>query len=107
MIVRIIIPALILFSLSLNTTTVTSSINDNTTSEPSILALTPHDPIEITSDSDFEAFPGLGTETDPYIIENYYITTNSGSGIIIRDTTKYFIVRNCHIDAENDGIFMK
>ena len=52
----IIVSTLILFSMNMSTTTVTSSINDTTTSEPSILALTPHEPIEITSDSDFEVF---------------------------------------------------
>ncbi len=106
MIVRMIIIALVLFSLSLNTTTVTSSINYNTTSEPSNLALTTHAPIEITSDSDFEVFLGTGTEEDPYLIEGYNITTTDDSGIYISGTTKYFIVCSCYIDAEDRGIYI-
>ncbi|GAG81070.1 unnamed protein product, partial [marine sediment metagenome] len=73
---------------------------------PTSLELTPHDPIEITSDSDFEVFPGTGTEIDPYLIEGYYITTTSESGISISSTTKYFTVRNCYVDADLYGIYV-
>lgn len=108
MIVRMIITALILCALSLNTTTVTSSIYDNTTSEPSILALVPHVPIDIRYDSDFEVFPGSGTEGDPYIIEGYIITATSFFGISIYGTTKYFIIRNCYIiEASYTGISIR
>ncbi|GAI12702.1 unnamed protein product, partial [marine sediment metagenome] len=102
----VLLTALFLFSLSLTTTTVKSSINDNTTSEPSFLALTPHDPIYITSDSGLEVFPGLGTEIDPYVIEGYKITTWTDYGIYIRDTNKYFTVRNCYVDAGEYGIYI-
>ncbi len=73
---------------------------------PSYSSLTPHAPISITSDSDFEVFPGSGTEVDPYIIEGYNITTTSDEGIYISGTTKYFIVRNCYVDAEDYGIYI-
>ncbi len=69
-------------------------------------SLTPHDPISITSDSDFEVFPGSGTVEDPYVIEGYNITTISDEGIYISGTTKYFIVRNCYVDAESIGIYI-
>lgn len=70
--------------------------------------LTPHDPIKILEDADFYEdydFPGMGSESDPYIIENYSIDltdieSNYGFpvyGIEIRDTTKHFVIRNCHI----------
>ena len=69
-------------------------------------SLTPHSPISISSDSDFISygFPGLGTEEQPYIIENYNITTSESSGISITSTTKYFVIRNCQIDATSVGI---
>ncbi|MHA1205670.1 MAG: NosD domain-containing protein [Candidatus Heimdallarchaeaceae archaeon] len=71
-----------------------------------ILSLSEHETIEISSDSDFSAFPGSGTEADPYIIEGYNITTDADYGIYIHDTTKYFIVRNCYIDAKNTGVYI-
>ncbi len=71
---------------------------------PTSLDLTPHDSISIASDSDFEVFPGTGTAEDPYIIEGYNITTTSFYGISITDTTRYFIIRNCYVDARSSGI---
>jgi parallel beta-helix repeat protein len=38
---------------------------------------------------------GTGTESDPYIIENWMISASSANGIEIRNTTDYFVVRNC------------
>ncbi len=84
---------------------VQSAVEEND-SRPTSLELTPHDPIEITSDSDFEVFPGSGTQGDPYVIEGYDITTTDNRGIYIDDTTKYFIVRNCYVDAEEYGIYI-
>ncbi len=88
-----------------------SNINVQITAEendyrPNSLELTPHDPIEITSDSDFEVFPGTGTEIDPYVIEGYNITTTDDNGIYITYTTKYFTVRNCYVEASNNGIYI-
>ncbi len=73
----------------------------------SLSSLIPHDPIFITSDSDFEVFPGAGTVEDPYVIEEYSITTTSDEGIYIIDTTKYFTVRNCYVDAISHGIYIR
>ncbi|MHA1399799.1 MAG: NosD domain-containing protein, partial [Candidatus Heimdallarchaeaceae archaeon] len=70
------------------------------------LTLTAHDPIIIASDSDFSIFPGTGTPEDPYIIEGFNITTTSDYGIYIHDTTKYFIIRNCYVDADSTGIYI-
>ena len=71
-------------------------------------SLTPHDPIEIHNDGELVdyGFPGLGTAGDPYIIENYLIETSDDSGIYIAGTGKYFVIRNCYIDAENYGILI-
>ncbi|MHA1401270.1 MAG: right-handed parallel beta-helix repeat-containing protein [Candidatus Heimdallarchaeaceae archaeon] len=70
------------------------------------LTLTAHDPIEIASDAEFSIFPGAGTPDDPYIIEGFNIATTSNYGIYIYDTTKYFIVRNCFVDASYIGIYI-
>ena len=86
-------------SVRVNATTVSYSLH-------SYSSLTPHDPISITSDSGFEVFPGAGSEEDPYVIEGYSITTTALTGIYITGTTKYFVIRNCYVDAEYYGIFI-
>ncbi len=69
--------------------------------------LVPSDRIEIHSDEVFETlgFSGSGTETDPYIIENLEISAGTYySNIDIANTTKYFIIRNCHLKGGYHGI---
>jgi len=68
-----------------------------------------HPSIEILSDNHFSnySFSGVGTELDPYIIENYNITTSNNSGILIHNTSKYFKIQNCIIDAGSTGISIK
>ena len=62
------------------------------------------DPIEITQDSEFTSDNGVvngtGTEENPFIIEGWEITFSEGTGILIADTSKYFIISNCWIGAE-------
>lgn len=81
-----------------------------------MLDLTSHDPIIIYQDTDFNetyGFPGEGTDSDPYIIENYNISSNDvdggygsgGYGIDIRLTTKHFVIRNCYIEATRYAIY--
>ncbi len=87
-----------------------SNINVQITAEennyrPTSLELTPHDPILITSDSDFGIFPGSGTAEDPYRIEGYNIVETNDIGITIIDTTKYFSISNCYIDTGKHGIY--
>lgn len=65
-------------------------------------AYTPHDPIKIDGDADFDSAHGVvmgnGTKDDPYIIESWEIDAQGGiSGIYIANTTKYFVVKNCKI----------
>lgn len=69
--------------------------------------LTNHDPIEVTSDEDFLAFPGSGTYEDPYLIENYNITSSTSFGIYITSTTKQFLIRNCYIDVSHTSILIE
>lgn len=64
----------------------------------------PHVNIYITTDSEFEEFPGSGTPDDPYIIEGYEILTLNEYGIYISGTTKHFVIRNCFISADRIGI---
>ncbi|MHA1828304.1 MAG: right-handed parallel beta-helix repeat-containing protein [Candidatus Heimdallarchaeaceae archaeon] len=75
---------------------------------PIMESLTPHGYILITSDSQFGPsgynFPGLGTQGDPYRIENLNITISGETGILIRYTSVYFIIQNCYIDARSSGI---
>lgn len=67
-----------------------------------------HAPIIIDGNSALDVFPnktGSGIVGDPYVIENLEININGlGSGIVIKNTDKYLIVRNCTI--ENSGILV-
>ncbi|MHA1198855.1 MAG: NosD domain-containing protein [Candidatus Heimdallarchaeaceae archaeon] len=68
--------------------------------------LTSHEPILISNNGNFSDYslPGSGTELDPYRIENYNITTINNYGISVLDTTDYFIIQNCYIDARTTGV---
>ena len=68
-------------------------------------SLTSHDPIYIDSNADFSdgdddgvSNPrAAGSESNPYIIENWNINASSLHGIYIENTDVYFIIRNCVI----------
>ncbi|MFX1319955.1 MAG: NosD domain-containing protein [Promethearchaeota archaeon] len=69
----------------------------------------PHAPIVINGDSDFitQGWPGSGTISDPYRIENWLIDLHSTPGycIAIYNTLAYFVVNNCiTTGATNWGI---
>jgi len=62
-----------------------------------------HTPIFIDGDSGFTALnlstgisSGIGTSSDPYIIEGWEINSWTSDGIHIENTQAHFIVRNCH-----------
>ncbi len=107
-IVGLIITILFVFSLNISTLRTTSSINDRSDLEHIFLTLTPHNPIIIDYDFQFTSYSssGSGTKSDPYIIENYNITTSDSDivGIHIADTTRYFVIRNCYVAVEGVGI---
>ncbi|NPD88745.1 MAG: hypothetical protein HGN29_08465 [Asgard group archaeon] len=66
--------------------------------------------IQIESDQDFIDldFPGSGTESDPYVIENYQIVGDGiNSGIEISNTTKHFLIKNCTIKYGLNGMFIE
>ncbi|MCG3220202.1 MAG: right-handed parallel beta-helix repeat-containing protein [Candidatus Heimdallarchaeota archaeon] len=73
------------------------------------LSRVPHEPIEIMNDGNFTdySFPGTGDEGTPFIIEGYNIITTSENGIYIYNTTKYFIINDCYVDAEKHGIYIR
>ncbi len=107
-ILGIIVSILLVFTINQSSINITLSITDDQIRNPSLLALTPHEAIEIISDDNFTdyGFPGTGIETDPYIIEGYNISTTESKGISIEHTTKYFIIRNCYVDALDCGIYI-
>ncbi len=53
--------------------------------------------IEIKNDKDFKKykFPGNGSVSNPYLIENLSIIRAKKRGISISNTSKYFVIRNC------------
>lgn len=67
-----------------------------------------HPSIEILSDTDFGnySFSGIGTIDEPYVIENYNITTTNTPAIRVENTSKYFIIRNCLLSADSMGIYL-
>jgi len=65
--------------------------------------------IFIDSDQSFRAydFKGKGTKESPYLIENLHINSEKQYNIHIRFTTKFFTIRNCLIENnENVGLFL-
>ncbi|NPD87510.1 MAG: right-handed parallel beta-helix repeat-containing protein [Asgard group archaeon] len=96
----------VLVLLLLTITSYSSDAKNQSISDPIILNdLIDHDPIVITTDAGFSSFPGNGIPGDPYIIENYNITTSSLIGILIDasgGSTGFnvsFIIRDCWITA--------
>jgi parallel beta-helix repeat protein len=79
-------------------------------------ALTSHATISINDNSGF-TIPdpvnggGSGTLGDPFIIENWSISAKDNIGIKVRNTTAYFIIRNCYVhDGKGkykDGIYFE
>ncbi|TET07159.1 MAG: hypothetical protein E3J86_13930, partial [Candidatus Thorarchaeota archaeon] len=64
---------------------------------------TPHDPIVITHDENFTqmAFPGDGTEEEPYLIEGLQIASPDGNSCIIigPEITVNYEIRNCYLSG--------
>lgn len=65
--------------------------------------------IVIKKDQDFVNrydFPGTGSLYDPYVIADYNIETNKEYAIFIEGTTKHFLITNCTINCQKDGIYI-
>ena len=56
-----------------------------------------HAPFNVTSNNDFETqgWPGNGSVSDPYLIQNLNITSTNSTCIWISNTTSHFIIENC------------
>ena len=71
--------------------------------------LIPRDPILIVGNDNFTPANGVvagsGTAEDPYIIENWNINASITTGIIIRNTTVHFIIRNSYVHDGRPGIY--
>ncbi|MGY5861434.1 MAG: NosD domain-containing protein [Candidatus Thorarchaeota archaeon] len=73
-----------------------------------LAAHTPHSRISINSDSAFalqatsEGWAGNGTESDPYIIEGYIISSDQ-SCISISTTYVHFVIRDCILETISGG----
>ena len=63
--------------------------------------VTPPENIIIWGDEDFKQynFPGSGTESEPYRIENLNITTSEWFAVYIGGTTSHSIIRNCFLKS--------
>ncbi|MHA2155853.1 MAG: right-handed parallel beta-helix repeat-containing protein [Candidatus Hodarchaeales archaeon] len=61
--------------------------------------------INIDGNAEFHAysFPGNGTESQPYVIENLNITNNGFHLIYIRNTDLFFEIRNNHLNGINQS----
>lgn len=96
-----IIVFLLTFSLISSVLLGTQAANVNSFQTQLKSTLTPHEPILIYNNANFSDYslPGSGTELDPYRIENYNITTINTAGIVVRNTTDYFVIQNCYVDA--------
>ena len=108
LIITIIICSFIILAGAIRTQVGISYIGEEKSTKRNLIsAYTPHESIEITNDGNFTdyGFPGTGEETDPFIIEGFNITTEANYGIHITDTTKYFVISDCFLDATY-GIFI-
>jgi len=97
---------IVLFNSSLITQkNITAAIN---TQEDLHINYVTSNAISITNNSAFDlyGFPGNGSESSPFIIENLKIITDFDIGIYICYTSVHFIIRNCLIDAYEYGILI-
>ncbi|MBD3229213.1 MAG: hypothetical protein GF329_13605, partial [Candidatus Lokiarchaeota archaeon] len=64
--------------------------------------------LRISQNADFAkyGFAGNGSESDPWLIKNWYINGSGANGIHISDTTDYFIAQNNTIYDGNIGIYL-
>jgi len=64
----------------------------------------PHGPIVIDGNAEFAlaGYPGDGSPTTPYRIENYWINGSGGTCISIMNTDVYFIIDNCTLLEAED-----
>jgi parallel beta-helix repeat protein len=74
------------------------------------LAYTQHLEVLIESDEEFvlQGWPGNGTESNPYLINNLHITS-AATSIEIQNTRVFFVVQNCLLESDvafGEGILL-
>lgn len=81
---------------------------------PSKTAYVTHPPISINGNSGFLGDNsstgiswGSGTESDPYIIENWNISDQGVQGISIQNSDVHFIISNCYVHDVSYGIILQ
>ncbi|MHA1127300.1 MAG: hypothetical protein ACTSQX_16915, partial [Candidatus Heimdallarchaeota archaeon] len=97
------IVAAIIFSSSLTFVLIYNFYSENNSNDP----ITSFTNIVIDRDSEFKStygFPGDGSAENPYIIENYLFEEQEEAAVIIKSTTKVFIIRNCTFMTNTIGI---
>jgi parallel beta-helix repeat protein len=74
-----------------------------------------HAPILINGDAGFTSANGVtsgsGTGVDPFVIGGWDIDASSANAIEVRNTTAYFVIRDCYVhdggDNNKDGIYFE
>lgn len=86
----------------------TSVDNESNLMIQPIPKLITHEPISIYTEQNFTdyGFPGNGSETNPYRVENLEITTAENDAIAIYNISVHFIISNCQVSANRYGIFI-
>ena len=78
-------------------------------SNPQTPFLAPHEPIVIEGDAGFTRANGVvsgrGTSRDPYVIAGWNVYVSGSPGIIIRNTTALFVLRDIVLLAAFDGAY--
>ncbi len=73
--------------------------------------LQPHSPIFIDGDKSFTIANGVGggsgTLLNPYLIQNWNVTSPSGTAVDIRNTTAYFVIRDVFVGWSQYGMFFR
>ncbi len=85
-----------------NTTLVESETIHAVEDSSANLAYSFHNPVAITSNSDFTAqgFSGQGTEVSPYLLTNLNITSQTAVCILVANTTSHFRIQGCWFSSE-------
>ncbi|MCK5151498.1 MAG: right-handed parallel beta-helix repeat-containing protein [Candidatus Thorarchaeota archaeon] len=65
------------------------------------LSYTSHEAIIIRSDSDYSVWPGSGSQSDPYVIEDYSFDTTNHC-IFIEGVSVYFVIRGCYFTSSDE-----
>jgi len=101
-IIGLLISLLVSASVQIPHVTTTNPTFDHMTSSDDVLPdwmqeLQEHESFDIFSDTDFvdQGWPGNGSESDPFIIENLRIRAYLGA-IVVWNTTSHFEIRRCH-----------